>query len=184
MHLKLKANLKLALLMLTILTTAGCGGGVPEGLDPITGFDVNRYLGKWYEIARLDHRFERGLDEVSAHYSLNEDGSIKVINRGWKSAGNEWKQAEGRARFAGARDIGALEVSFFGPFWGGYNILILDSDYTYALVSGPSRKYLWILARTPTLPPETIASLTEQAAEWGFDTDALIFPKHTENAEE
>lgn len=170
------------MLMLIVAGTSGCGGDIPEGLSPVEGFEVDRYLGKWYEIARLDHSFERGLDEVSAHYSLRDDGRIKVVNRGWNSARQEWRQAEGRARFRGASDVGALEVAFFGPFYGGYNILFLDPDYSYALVSGPSRKYLWILARDPSLDEEIVAKLVAQAGEWGFDTDSLIFPAHTGRA--
>jgi len=160
-----------SILMLFLLT--GCSG-TPDGLTPVSGFDGQRYLGTWYEIARLDHSFERGLERVTAHYSLNPDGSIQVINRGYEPAQQQWQQAEGIAKFVSSPDVGHLKVSFFGPFYGGYNILLLDADYQYALVSGPNRDYLWLLARTPALAPTTYDQIIEQARQMGFDTRQLI----------
>jgi len=160
-----------SILMLFLLT--GCSG-TPDGLTPVSGFDGQRYLGTWYEIARLDHSFERGLEQVTAHYSLNPDGSIRVINRGYDPAQQKWQQAEGIAKFVSSPDVGHLKVSFFGPFYGGYNVLLLDADYQYALVSGPNRDYLWLLARTPTLAPTTYDQVLEQARQMGFDTQQLI----------
>lgn len=160
-----------SILMLFLLT--GCSG-TPDGLTPVSGFDGQRYLGTWYEIARLDHSFERGLEQVTAHYSLNPDGSIRVINRGYDPAQQQWQQAEGIAKFVSSPDVGHLKVSFFGPFYGGYNILLLDADYQYALVSGPNRNYLWLLARTPTLATTTYDQIIEQARQMGFDTQQLI----------
>lgn len=160
-----------SILMLFLLT--GCSG-TPDGLTPVSGFDGQRYLGTWYEIARLDHSFERGLERVTAHYSRNPDGSIRVINRGYDPAQQKWQQAEGIAKFVSSPDVGHLKVSFFGPFYGGYNVLLLDADYQYALVSGPNRDYLWLLARTPTLAPTTYDQVLEQARQMGFDTQQLI----------
>ena len=160
-----------SILMLFLLT--GCSG-TPDGLTPVSGFDGQRYLGTWYEIARLDHSFERGLEQVTAHYSLNPDGSIRVINRGYDPQQHEWRQAEGTAKFVARPDVGHLKVSFFGPFYGGYNILLLDADYQYALVSGPNRDYLWLLARTPTLASTTYDQVLVQARQMGFDTQQLI----------
>ncbi|GAB3214972.1 lipocalin family protein [Pseudaeromonas pectinilytica] len=160
-----------SILMLFLLT--GCSG-TPDGLTPVSGFDDQRYLGTWYEIARLDHSFERGLERVTAHYSRNPDGSIRVINRGYDPALQQWRQAEGLAKFVSSPDVGHLKVSFFGPFYGGYNVLLLDADYQYALVSGPNRDYLWLLARTPTLAPTTYDQVLEQARQMGFDTQQLI----------
>ena len=154
---------------------SGCGGA-PEGVAPVTGFDLDRYLGVWHEVARLDHRFERGLTGVSAEYSMRPDGGVKVINRGYDAEGKKWKQAEGRAYFTGDKSVAALKVSFFGPFFGGYNVIELAPDYSYALVAGPSFKYLWILARTPSLPADTVAALTARAKELGFPAENLIFP--------
>lgn len=160
-----------SILMLFLLT--GCSG-TPDGLTPVSGFDGQRYLGTWYEIARLDHSFEHGLERVTAHYSLDPDGSIRVINRGYDPAQQKWQQAEGIAKFVSSPDVGHLKVSFFGPFYGGYNVLLLDADYQYALVSGPNRDYLWLLARTPTLGPATYDQIIEQARQMGFDTQQLI----------
>ena len=164
---------------LCALLTAVLGGcaTAPKGLAPVGGFEVSRYLGTWHEIARLDHTFERGLTNVTAEYSLREDGGVKVVNRGYKKASDEWKEAVGRAYFTGDRSVGQLKVSFFRPFYGGYNIVELDREgYGYALVAGPSRKYLWILARKPQLEPEIVKRLVDKARELGFDTDKLIFP--------
>lgn len=159
-------------LLLALL--GGCTG-VPDGLTPVDNFDANRYLGTWYEIARLDHRFERGLEQVSAHYSLNPDGSIKVINRGYDPEQRQWQQAEGTAKFVGEPTIGQLKVSFFGPFYGGYNVLQLAPDYRYALISGPDRDYLWILARTASLPEQDLKFLVAEAQRMGFATEQLIY---------
>ncbi len=162
-------------LLLALL--GGCTG-VPDGLTPVDNFDANRYLGTWYEIARLDHRFERGLEQVSAHYSLNPDGSIKVINRGYDPEQRQWQQAEGTAKFVGEPTIGQLKVSFFGPFYGGYNVLQLAPDYRYALISGPDRDYLWILARSASLPEQDLKFLVAEAKRMGFATEQLIYVHH------
>lgn len=156
---------------------AGCAQ-IPDGVTAVDGFDADRYLGKWYEIARLDHRFERGLDQITATYSAREDGGIDVLNRGFDTAKGEWKEAQGRAKFSGAPGTAMLKVSFFGPFFGGYNVLDLDPDYQIALVSGPTREYLWILARRPDPPREEVERLVRRAGELGFDTSSLIFVAH------
>lgn len=157
-----------------VLLLTSCSG-VPEGLQPVGNFELARYLGRWYEIARLDHSFERGLVNVTADYSLRDDGRVEVINRGFDPARNAWRDATGVARFQGARDVGSLEVSFFGPFYGAYNVLVLDADYRYALVAGPDRDYLWILSRNPQLDRPTLDSLLASAKSWGFATEKLIF---------
>lgn len=164
----------LAALALVAALTGGCTG-VPEGLAPVTGFELDRYLGRWYEIARLDHSFERGLVDVTAEYRRRPDGRVDVVNRGYDPKAGRWKEANGVARFAGAPDVGSLEVTFFGPFWGGYNILVLDPAYRHALVAGPNRDYLWILAREPKVDAATLAALVDKARGWGFDTAALIY---------
>jgi len=151
---------------------------IPEGLEPVRGFDANRYLGTWYEVARLDHRFERGLTKVTATYTARDDGGIDVLNRGFDATKGAWSEARGRARFVGPRDVGQLEVSFFGPFYGGYNVVDLDPDYTLALVAGPSRSYLWILAREPAPPREAVDRLVARAQALGFDTGGLIDVSH------
>ncbi|OYD21210.1 lipocalin family protein [Oceanimonas baumannii] len=164
-------------LLILLLFLAGCTAK-PEGITPVSGFELNRYLGNWYEIARLDHRFERGLERVTASYSMREDGGVRVINRGFDTAKGVWKQAEGRAYFVNRPDIAHLKVSFFGPFYGAYVVFELDDNYQYALVSGPDRGYFWLLARTPELPPEVQKRLISSAREAGFATDELIFLEH------
>jgi len=154
---------------------------IPEGVQPVDGFDLERYLGTWYEVARLDHRFERGLENVTAEYTLRGDGGVRVVNRGYSKAENEWKEAEGKAYFAGERDRGFLKVSFFGPFYGSYVIFELDrEDYGYAFVSGPDRSYLWLLSRTPAVSREVMDRFVRRSRELGFDTDELIFVDHGE----
>ena len=149
--------------------------GIPEGVEPIDDFDLKRYLGKWYEIARLDHSFERGLSQVTAEYSLRDDGGVRVLNRGFNPKNAQWQDAEGKAYFVGAPNVGHLKVSFFGPFYGSYIIFELDGDYRYSMVSGPDRSYLWLLSRTPTVSDEIRQRFLKRAGELGFDTDALIF---------
>ena len=160
------------LLMLLWLGLTGCVA-VPEGLSVVQNFDASRYTGKWYEIVRLDHSFERGLSQVSATYSANPDGTIKVVNRGYNAAKAKWQEAEGLAKFVEGKNIGALKVSFFGPFYGGYNIIELDPDYQWSLIAGPDRSYLWLLSRTPTLPAATREQLIARAKELGFAVEKL-----------
>lgn len=160
------------LFMLIWLGLSGCVA-IPEGLSVVQNFDASRYTGKWYEIVRLDHSFERGLSQVSATYSANPDGTIKVINRGYNAAKSRWQEAEGLAKFTGERSAGALKVSFFGPFYGSYNVIELDPDYQWALIAGPNRDYLWLLARTPTLPAETREPLLNRARALGFSLEKL-----------
>ena len=167
-----------ACLLLFATCLAGCTG-VPDGIEPVEDFELNRYLGTWYEIARLDHRFERGLSNVSAHYSMREDGGVAVSNRGYRDAEGEWDEAEGKAWFVGDPDVGRLKVSFFGPFYGGYNVFVLDhEDYGYAMVAGPDRSYLWILARTTAIDDSLRDELVAKAEEAGFDIEELIFVEH------
>lgn len=165
------------------LFLTGCLGS-PDGAVAVQGFELQRYLGDWYEIARLDHRFERGLSHVQAEYSLREDGGVRVINKGYDDQKGEWEEAEGKAYFTGAENIGGLKVSFFGPFYGAYNIIELDADYQFALVVGPDTNYLWILSRTPRLDANIVERLVARAAALGFSTDELIYPEQGEMAVE
>ena len=131
-----------------------------------------------YEAARLDHRFERALSNVSATYTLQTDGSLRVVNRGYDADRKHWKEAVGRAEFIGAPDLGSLQVSFFGPFYGGYHVVELDPDYRWAIVAGPSRDYLWLLTRTQHAPTELVDRMIESAARLGFPTERLIRVEH------
>lgn len=157
---------------------AGCTG-VPTGLRPVTDFESERYLGKWYEIVRLDHSFERNLSNVSAFYYRKEGHGIGVVNRGYNEKSGKWKEIQGKAAFIEDASVGSLKVSFFGPFYGGYHIIALDRQaYRYAMVAGPSRSYLWILAREKEMDQAVLADLVATAARWGFDTEELIYVKH------
>jgi apolipoprotein D and lipocalin family protein len=151
---------------------------IPEGAVAVKPFDSGKYLGKWYEMARLDFRFERNLNNTTANYSMNEDGSIKVDNQGFNVKTNEWQQAIGKAKFVGSTDEAKLKVSFFGPFYSGYNVIALDDQYKYALIAGKNLKYLWILSRETTIAEETKQAYLKLAKELGYDTDALVWVEH------
>jgi apolipoprotein D and lipocalin family protein len=151
----------------------------PSGVTVVENFDAQRYLGRWYEIARLDHSFERGLEKVTATYSTMDDGGIQVINRGYNRERSKWQQSVGKAYFTGDTRRAALKVSFFGPFYGGYNIIALDKDYQHALVCGPNRDYLWILSRTPTLPDTVKKQMVDIAAREGFAVEKLMWINQT-----
>jgi len=168
--------LRTIVLVATILL-AGCTG-IPEGVTPVRGFQLERYLGSWYEIARLDHSFERGLVDVTATYQTRSDGGIDVINKGYDPAKQSWREATGRAYFLDKPDIASLKVSFFGPFYGGYHVMALDPDYRWAMVAGPSHKYFWILARTPNLSDDVLKNLLQTAKQAGFDLNGLIRVSH------
>jgi apolipoprotein D and lipocalin family protein len=163
--------------LLAALALAGCTG-VPEGVMPVRGFQADRYLGTWYEIARLDHSFERGLTDVSATYTRRDDGGIDVLNRGFDAARGVWREARGKAYFIDAADVGSLKVSFFGPFYGGYHVMALDPDYNWSMVAGPDHGYFWILARTPSLPEARVRDLLARARQAGFDLSGLIRVGH------
>lgn len=161
-----------------LLLLTGCVG-IPDAVSPVSNFQLERYLGQWYEVARLDHSFERGLTKVTADYSLRNDGGVKVLNRGYSVRKNAWKEAEGKAYFVNKADQGYLKVSFFGPFYGSYVIFELDHEnYQYALVCGPNKSYLWMLARSPDVTDTLKETLTAKAAALGFDTSRLIFVDH------
>ena len=164
---------KLWLLFLPFLTACV---GIPDNIKPVQHFNTQKYLGTWYEIARLDHSFERGLTRVTANYSLRDDGGLKVVNRGFSAKNNAWKEAVGKAYFVADSDQGYLKVSFFGPFYGSYIVFELDKDnYQYSLVSGPDKSYFWLLARTPSIDENTKLKLLEKAAALGFDLSNLIY---------
>jgi apolipoprotein D and lipocalin family protein len=154
--------------------------GIPDGVEPVTGFDQSRYLGTWYEIARLDHSFERGLSDVTATYDLNPDGSIKVLNRGFNAEAGAWREAKGVARFMGSSDIAHLKVSFFGPFYGSYIVFELGEDYDYAFVSGFNRDYLWLLAREPQITSELRNHFIETMMALDFDPTELVWLDKTD----
>lgn len=161
---------------IVLLLLSACSGSLP--VHPVENFELNRYLGKWYEIARLDHFFERGLEQVTAEYSLREDDGVRVLNRGYSAQKGTWSQAEGKAYLAVSPKTGLLKVSFFGPLYSPYIIFHLDPDYQYAYVAGPNLDYLWLLSRTPSVPPKVYEVFLATATEQGFDVSKLIRVQH------
>lgn len=158
---------------LSFLAVAGCTG-LPDGIKPVDTFNAQRYAGEWYEIMRLDHPFERGLTNVRAVYAVRPDGKLQVTNKGYNPKTCRWSDIEGSAVLQGAPNVASLSVTFFAPFAGGYHIFALDKDYRWAMVSGPSKDYLWILSRTPTLDPKIRTRLVVEAKAKGFPVDQLI----------
>ena len=151
---------------------------IPKGVTAYKPFEKERYLGKWYEIARIDFKYEKDLNNTTAEYSINSDGTIKVNNQGYNTKTNEWQQAIGKAKFIGSDTIAMLKVSFFGPFYSGYNVLAIDDEYKYALIAGESTKYLWILSREVNIPEEIKNKYLKIAKEIGYNTDDLVWVEH------
>jgi len=150
---------------------------IPKGAKAVTPFDKERYLGTWYELARIDFKYEKGLDHVTATYSLLDDGSIRVDNKGFDAKKNKWKESIGKAKFAEGPGTGRLKVSFFGPFYAGYNVIAVDPDYRYALVAGNNTDYLWILSRDKQIPEALKKEYLHLAEEIGYDTGRLYWTK-------
>lgn len=176
-------SLRQALLPLILSGSAmllvGCANTLPPvGLVAVTAFDVQRYQGRWYELARLEHAFERGMTDVSATYTVQADGSVRVVNRGYVAAKSQWREAVGKAQFTGTPTTGSLKVSFFGPFYGGYHVAALDPDYRWALVVGSDMGYAWILARDKYIDPVQRNEILAKARALGIDTTALIWVSH------
>lgn len=170
--------MKKCILFIVLLSLGGCLG-MPQTIQPVRPFELNNYLGKWYEIARLDHSFERGLSKVTATYSMRSDGGVSVINRGYSADKNEWKEAEGKAYFVNSENEGYLKVSFFGPFYGSYVVFELEKEnYDYAFVSGPNNDYLWLLSRAPMVSEAVKLKFERLAKKNGFAVEQLIYVEH------
>ena len=148
---------------------------IPKQVKAVKNFDRKKYLGTWYEIARLDYKWEKGLDHVSATYLLNDNGSIRVENKGYDVKKNQWKESVGRAKPVDDSTEGRLKVSFFGPFYAGYNVVAIDKDYKYALVIGGKTDYMWLLSREKTIPEDIKQQYLQKAKEFGVKTDKLIW---------
>jgi apolipoprotein D and lipocalin family protein len=153
---------------------------IPKGAKAVKPFDKNKYLGTWYEIARMDFKFEKGLDRVTATYSLTDGETIRVDNKGYSVKDKKWKESTGKARLAGEPSEGKLKVSFFGPFYAGYNIIAINPDYRYALVVGNNLNYLWLLSREKTMPKEIQEKYLEQARALGYNTEKLVWTKQVD----
>lgn len=151
---------------------------IPAKATPVENFNLANYLGTWYEIARFDFRFEKDLNNTMAHYSLDEKGNVVVLNSGYNYVKKEWKSAKGKAKFRGEKNVGALKVSFFGPFYSGYNVIAIDKEYQYALVAGKDLKYLWILSREKSIPNSIKEQYLKLAEEIGYDVSDLIWVEH------
>lgn len=170
---KIAVPVTLGILGLIIFNS--CSAGIPEKATAIQNFEAEKYLGKWYEIARFDYKFEKNMNQVTATYSKNSDGTIKVENKGYDYVKKEWKQSTGEAKFVNAENEARLKVSFFKPFWAGYNVIDLDENYKYALVAGKNLEYLWILSREKTIPEQIKTRFLEKAQSVGYDTSQLIW---------
>ena len=140
----------------------------------VENFDLSRFMGRWYEIARFDHSFARGMQGVTADYSLQADGSVRVVNSGMR--GNKPVEAVGRAKLTS--HPGRLRVSFFWIFYSDYNILAMGNNGQWALVGSRSPRYLWILSRTPSMPIDELNYVINLAEQRGYNTDNLIFVEH------
>lgn len=163
---------------LSVFWLSSCTG-IPEGIEPVSDFEIERYLGQWYEIARLDHSFERDMQQVTATYEMREDGGVRVINEGFKIDENNWGQAEGKAYFVNSENFGHLKVSFFGPFYGSYIIFELGEYYDYTFVTSSNKSYLWLLAREPVIEQELKQSFINTVTKLGYDAEALIWVDHS-----
>jgi len=178
---KTKNLIKSSLLGIFGIITFNSCSTIPDGAIAVKPFDKEKYLGKWYEIARMDFRFERDLNNTTANYSVNNDGSIKVDNRGFNYKTKQWEQAIGKAKFIGEQNVAMLKVSFFGPFYSGYNVIALDNEYKYALVAGKSLNYLWILSREITIPEDVKQNYLKLAENLGYKTSELVWIEHDKN---
>jgi apolipoprotein D and lipocalin family protein len=166
-----------SLVIIGVLIFNSCST-IPKGATAIKPFDSEKYLGKWFEIARMDFKYERDLNNTTAEYSVRDDGKIKVDNKGFKTQTKEWKQAIGKAKFVGEQNVAMLKVSFFGPFYSGYNVIALDSEYKYALVAGKNLNYLWILSRETTIPEYIKQNYLKIAENLGYKTSELLWIEH------
>ena len=165
----MKLKIILTITMLSLLF--GCKTKSP--LSTVDDVDLKKYMGKWYEIARFDHSFERNLKCVSATYSLQENGKVKVLNEGFNSKKEKWESANGIAKVPNSSKPGEIKVSFFRPFYGDYFVIKLDEEYKHVLVGSPTRDYLWVLSRSQSMDKETYNQYLIYAKENGFDVSKL-----------
>lgn len=159
----------------TLMVSMASAETAPKNVVPVSDFDVVSYLGKWFEIARLDFKHEKDMSNVTAEYYLNDDGTLKVVNRGYDFVKGKWKESVGKAKFVGSPTVGALKVSFFGPFYSGYNVVAVDDNYQTALVVGKNYDYMWILSRTTSIPEDVKLAYLALATELGFDVNKLVW---------
>jgi apolipoprotein D and lipocalin family protein len=151
---------------------------IPKGATAVKPFEQEKYLGTWYEIARLDYTWEKNLDNVTAKYSLKPNGDIRVDNQGYNYKKEKQERSIGKAKAVKDPKEGRLKVSFFGPFYSGYNVIAIDKDYKYSLVAGRNTKYLWILSRTKKIPESIKKDYLKKAEALGYNTEELVWVKH------
>lgn len=178
----MKHTVKFILTSFILIFLVSCQS-IPKGASVVAPFDLSKYLGTWYEIARIDFKFEENLNNTTANYSLNPDGTVKVTNRGFNYVEEEWEEAIGKAKFRDSDEEGALKVSFFGPFYAGYNVIAIEGDYQYTLVAGKDLDYLWILSRETSIPETIKNTFLKKAEEIGYDTSRLIWVEQNEELE-
>lgn len=164
------------LVLAILFVVKGCSYK-PSNVHGVSDFNPEKYMGVWYEIARFDFRFEKDLDNVSAVYTLNDKGDIEVLNSGYNYKKQQWEKAQGLAKSVAGKDIGELKVSFFGPFYSGYNVLSIEDNYSYGLVGGKDLDYLWILSREKQIPEQVKTAFLQKASSLGYDTTKLIWVK-------
>ena len=172
----MKRITQFSLLTSAVMSLIACSGkNYPDNIKPVNNFDLNQYLGTWYEVARLDHSFERGLEQVTATYSMREDGGVKVTNKGFDVKDQVWSESIGKAYFVGDENTGHMKVSFFGPFYGTYVVFDLDPDYQTAYVAGDDYGYLWLLSRTPEITEQQRKAFVQLVSSKGYAVDDLIW---------
>lgn len=175
----IKATALTAITLFSLSYFTSCKSGtVPDQIKVITPFDVNKFDGTWYEIARFDFKHEKDLSNVTANYSLNDDGSLKVVNKGYNFVKNKWEEAKGKGKFTSSTDQGSLQVSFFGPFYSGYHVVMMEPDYETALVFGDTTDYIWILSRKKTISETVKQQFLSKAKEAGYDLNRMVWTKH------
>lgn len=168
-----------AAVFITLNYLTSCkSSSIPIQIEVVTPFDVNKFDGTWYEIARFDFKHEKDLSNVTANYSLNTDGSIKVVNKGFNYVKNKWEEVNGKAKFTSSKNLGSLQVSFFGPFYSGYHIVMLEPNYDSVLIFGDTTDYIWILSRNKTITESTKQKFLAKAKDAGYDLNRLVWTKH------
>lgn len=178
MEMKTRNVVGITVMGLAILILLKSCRTIPKNAVAIKPFYIEKYLGKWYEIARFDFRFEKNLNNTTANYSKNDDGIIKVVNRGYNYKKEKWEEATGKAKFVSSPKEARLLVSFFGPFYSGYNVIAIDAEYKYALIAGKDLDYLWLLSREKTIPETFKQSFLQKAREVGYNVEKLVWVKH------
>jgi apolipoprotein D and lipocalin family protein len=174
MHPFMKTHFFLVLVLVLVLISCKT---IPKGATAVKPFNQEKYLGTWYEIARLDYKYERHLDHVTAEYGLKPNGLISVTNKGFNNKKQKWEESTGKAKPVSDAQEANLKVSFFGPFYSGYNVIAIDDDYKYALVAGKNTDYLWLLSRKTTMPEDVKLNFLKKAQAIGYNTDQLVWVK-------